>query len=74
MFTWLAKAFSEGSPDFDPSSARALSAICTLASISWVWYMLIHTHLWPDAVTFAGITTFSTIHYATNKLTAGIGK
>ena len=70
---WAKKAFSEGAPDYEPSSSRIISAICSLASICWITLVVHHTHALPDVATMGGATAFSTAHYAANKITGMTG-
>lgn len=74
MFTYIKQVFSEGSPDYEPSSSRIMSAICSVASIAWISHIVYHTHALPDVATLGGATAFSTAHYAANKFTGMIGK
>jgi uncharacterized membrane protein YbhN (UPF0104 family) len=69
MWTGIKQAFSEN--DGTVSSARLLTALCTLASLVWISYIVYHTCALPDAVTLGGTTAFSVAHYAANKLTGG---
>jgi hypothetical protein len=74
MFDFIKKAFTEGAPDYEPSSSRILSGLCTLGAIGWISHIVIHTHAMPDVATLGGATAFSVAHYSANKLTGMAGK
>lgn len=73
MIDFFKKMFSEGGPDYEPSSGRMISAACTLASICWISHIVYHAHALPDVATLGGTTAFSVAHYAANRVT-NIGK
>lgn len=64
MLAFLKAAFSDNGT---PSSSRIIAAISTLASVGWITYMLIHSHVLPDVATLGGLTAFGTAHYAVNR-------
>jgi hypothetical protein len=74
MFDWLKKALSEGAPEYEPSTSRLLSAICTLASIAWITVLVHHSYALPDVATLGGLTAFNTAPYAANKFAGMIEK
>ena len=71
---WSGRAFTEGAPEYDPSTGRILSAVCTVAAIVWVSLLWKHSHVMPDVGTLGGLTAFMTAHYAANKLTGMMGR
>ena len=74
MLDFFKKAFSEGVPDYEPSSSRLVSAICAIAVIGWGTHVAIHTHALPDPASMAAATAFSTAHYVANRVTNAFGK
>lgn len=71
---WIRKVFSEGAPDYEPSSSRIISAVCSIASIAWITLVVYHSHALPDVASMGGATAFSTAHYAANKITGMMGR
>ena len=57
---WLRKAFEENGT---PSSARLLSAVCTICSLMWISVVVGKTGNLPDATILGGLSAFNTSHY-----------
>jgi hypothetical protein len=63
---WVKAALSDNG---QPSSSRALAAVCTLVSLVWGTYLVLHKGEWPDATSLAGMAAFNTSHYFVNRAT-----
>ena len=57
---WIRSAFEENGTT---SSARLLSAICTICSLLWISVVVGQTGHLPDATVLGGLSAFNTSHY-----------